>query len=190
MIRGSGLQKKDFAESGVGCIHYGQIYTYYGTFAYKTKSFVTKELAKKLKKAEKGNLVIATVSEDAAGVCKAVAWLGDEPVAVSGDTLIFKHQENPKYLAYYFQTPMFFEQKQKYVTGTKVNRVSGDNLKKIKIPLPEIAEQERIVAILDRFDALVSDLSIGLPAELAARRSQYEYYRGKLLTFPEYAPAR
>ena len=48
-------------------------------------------------------------------------------------------------------------------------------------------EQERIVAILDKFDALVNDLSIGLPAEIAARRQQYEYYRDKLLTFEEAA---
>ena len=53
----------------------------------------------------------------------------------------------------------------------------------VKIPIPSISEQERIVAILDKFDALVNDISIGLPAELQARRQQYEYYRNKLLTF-------
>ena len=62
MVRGNGLQKKDFVENGIGCIHYGQIYTYYGTFADKTKTFVSKELAKKLRKAETGDLVIATTS--------------------------------------------------------------------------------------------------------------------------------
>ena len=56
-------------------------------------------------------------------------------------------------------------------------------LKKIRIPVPPLAEQERIVAILDKFDALVNDLSSGLPAEIAARRKQYEYYRDQLLTF-------
>ena len=54
----------------------------------------------------------------------------------------------------------------------------------IEIPLPSLEEQQRIVDILDRFDALTSSLSEGLPAELAARRSQYEYYRDQLLTFP------
>ena len=183
MIRGNGLQKKDFVESGVGCIHYGQIYTHYGTFADRTKTFVSKELAGKLKKADKGDLIIATTSENAEDVCKTVAWLGDEQIVVSGDTHIFKHKQVPKYIAYYFQTPMFFEQKKRYITGTKVLRVSGKNLEKIKIPLPEIAEQECIVSILDKFEVLVNDISIGLPAELAARRKQYEYYRGKLLTF-------
>lgn len=51
--------------------------------------------------------------------------------------------------------------------------------------LPSLAEQERIVSILDRFDALCNDLSIGLPAEIEARQKQYEYYRDKLLTFKE-----
>lgn len=53
----------------------------------------------------------------------------------------------------------------------------------LKIPIPPIEEQERIVSILDKFDALVNDISIGLPAEIEARRKQYEYYREKLLSF-------
>lgn len=58
-------------------------------------------------------------------------------------------------------------------------------LKLVQVPVPSLQEQKRIVDILDNFDALVNDLSIGLPAELAARRKQYEYYRDKLLTFEE-----
>ena len=185
-VRGNGLQKKDFTESGVGCIHYGQIYTYYGTYADITKSFVSEEFANKLKRAKKGNLVIAATSENVEDVCKAVAWLGDEEIAVSGDAYIYRHNQNPKFMSYIFKTQMFFDQKKKYTTGTKVIRVSGDNMGKIKIPLPDLEEQERIVSILDKFDALVNDISIGLPAELNSRRQQYENYRNKLLTFKEY----
>ena len=64
----------------------------------------------------------------------------------------------------------------------------GLNLKMIrayKVPVPPIEEQRRIADVLDRFDALVNDISSGLPAEIAARRAQYEYYRDRLLSFPE-----
>jgi type I restriction enzyme S subunit len=58
-------------------------------------------------------------------------------------------------------------------------------MQRIKIPIPPIEEQTRIVSILDKFDALVNDLSSGLPAEIKARRQQYEHYRDRLLTFTE-----
>ncbi len=64
-----------------------------------------------------------------------------------------------------------------------VPAVNSSDIKNIQIPVPLLAEQERIMAILDKFDALVNDISVGLPAEIAARRKQYEYYRNKLLDF-------
>jgi type I restriction enzyme S subunit len=60
-----------------------------------------------------------------------------------------------------------------------------ENIRKFLVPIPPLEEQERVVAILDKFDALVNDISIGLPAEIEARQKQYEYYRDKLLTFEE-----
>ncbi|MCM1211632.1 MAG: restriction endonuclease subunit S [Blautia sp.] len=70
--------------------------------------------------------------------------------------------------------------------GAGVLHVSGEVLAKIMIPIPEIAEQKRIVQILDRFDTLCNDISEGLPAEIEARQRQYEYYRDKLLNFKEW----
>lgn len=58
-------------------------------------------------------------------------------------------------------------------------------MKNILIPVPSLAEQERIVSLLDRFDALTNDMTAGLPAEIDARRKQYAYYRDRLLTFRE-----
>ena len=183
-IRGNGLQKKDFTENGVPCIHYGQIYTYYGTSATKTKSFVSEDTAKKCKKAHAGDLVFATVSENIEDVCKCVAWLGDEETCISGDSLAFHHNQNPKYLSYYFQTAAFADYKRTRVTGTKVIRLHQSKLEQFIIPLPSLTEQERIVSILDKFEALINDLSEGLPAEIVAVQEQYEYYRNKLLSFP------
>lgn len=181
--RGNGLKKSDFKEKGVPCIHYGQLYTHYGTFADKTISFISEELGNKLKKVYKGDLIIAVTSENLEDVCKPLVWLGNEPVATGGHTAIYRHTQNPKYIAYYLQTHMFFKQKRKIAYGTKVTEVTPKKLENIKIPLPSLSEQKRIVSILDKFDALVNDISIGLPAEIEARQKQYEYYREKLLQF-------
>jgi type I restriction enzyme S subunit len=181
LIRGNGLQKKDFVEEGVGCIHYGQIYTYYGTYADKTKTFVSPELAKKLKKAQKGDVLISGVSENIEDVCKPLGWLGDE-ICISGDMFAFRHNQNTKFITYLLQTTNFKRYKERFAHGAKVIRVKQDKILDYTIPIPPLAEQHRIVSILDKFDALVNDISIGLPAELNARRKQYEYYRNKLLT--------
>ncbi len=184
-IRGNGLQKKDFTESGVGCIHYGQIYTHYGTFADKTKSFVTEGLAKKLLEVENGDIVLACTSENIEDVAKAVAWLGKETIVTGGHSVVFKHNQNPKYIAYFMQTALFFNQKKKYAYGAKVIDIKSEDLAKILIPIPPLELQEKIVAILDRFETLVNDLSKGLPAEIEAVKARYEYYRNKLLGFKE-----
>lgn len=69
--------------------------------------------------------------------------------------------------------------------GAALQQINVGDLKKILIPVPPITEQKRIASILDRFDALTNDLSQGLPAEIEARRKQYEYYRDQLLTFKQ-----
>lgn len=72
----------------------------------------------------------------------------------------------------------------KYVNEGMGNpKLMSNVMEKIKVPIPPLEEQERIVSILDKFDALVNDISDGLPAEINARRQQYEYYRDKLLNF-------
>lgn len=82
-----------------------------------------------------------------------------------------------KYLYYYLSTISFV------VKSSSVPNMNANEVKNIIIPIPPLPEQRRIVAILDKFETLVNDLSVGLPAELEARRKQYEYYRDKLLTF-------
>ena len=179
IIRGNGLQKKDFTEKGVGCIHYGQIYTYYNTFTYSTKSFVAKGLADKLTKVNKGDVIIACTSENVEDVCKAVAWLGDDTIVTGGHACVFKHQENPKFISYYFQSEFFFQQKKKYARGTKVIDIKASDLEEIVIPTPPLPIQQEIVRILDTF----TELATNLQTELDARKKQYAYYRDCLLNF-------
>lgn len=68
-----------------------------------------------------------------------------------------------------------------------VPSIRKTDLEQLDVPVPSVAEQERIVEVLDRFNALVNDITSGLPAEIAARRAQYEHYRDRLLSFPEKA---
>lgn len=180
-IRGSGIQKSDFVEKGFPCIHYGQVHTKYGLSATSTISFINESLFKKCKKAVKGDIVIATTSEDAEGVAKPVAWLGNEEVAISGDAYIFHHNQNGKFMAHQFVSHRFMLFKIKYSTGTKVVRISGDSMAKFIVPLPSLSEQQRIVSILDTFEASIANLE----QQLSLRQKQYEYYRNMLLTFDE-----
>jgi len=87
----------------------------------------------------------------------------------------------PKYLFHFLKTMNLSELN----TAGGVPSLTKTVLDNINIIAPDLVEQERIVNILDLFDTLVSDISKGLPAEIAARRKQYEYYRNKLLTFKE-----
>ncbi|MDE7425765.1 MAG: restriction endonuclease subunit S [Lachnospiraceae bacterium] len=183
ITRGGNFQKKDFTSEGVPCIHYGQMYTYYGIYADETLTFISDDVAKKSKMAFPNDIVMAVTSENVEDVCKCTAWLGKDDVAVSGHTAIIHHNQNAKYLSYYFHTNMFFVQKRRLAHGTKVIEVTPNALYDIVIPLPPLEEQNRIVEILDRFDSLCNDISNGLPAEIEARKKQYEYYRDKLLTF-------
>ena len=184
LIRGNGLQKKDFTETGVPAIHYGQIYPYYGTFATETKSFVSPELAKKLKKAKYGDVLIAGTSENVKDVMKPLGWFGSE-IAFSGDMFAFRPNKkvNTKYLTYILQTEKFYKFKEKYAQGTKVIRVRADNFLNYEIPLPPFEEQQRIVSILDKFETLTNSITEGLPLAIEQSQKRYEYYRELLLSF-------
>ena len=186
-VRGGGLQKADFVEQGKPCIHYGQIHTIFGVSTDSVVSMVSEEQFLRLKRASSGDLLIATTSEDDEAVAKATAWLGNESVAISGDMFLFRHSLDPRYVSHVFASSHFQEQKRPFVTGAKVRRISEKGLTGIVIPVPAHEEQCRIADLLDRFDALVNDISSGLPAEIAARRAQYEHYRDRLLSFPEKA---
>ena len=183
ITRGGNFQKKDFVENGRPCIHYGQMYTHFGIYADKTVTFVNDTVFEKSKIAKPGDIVMAVTSENVEDVCSCTAWMGDEDIAISGHTAIISHNQNAKYLSYFFHSEMFFNQKKKLAHGTKVIEVTPSKLGNIKIMLPSIEEQNRIVFILDRFDSLCNDIAVGLPAEIEARQKQYEYYRDKLLSF-------
>ena len=92
-------------------IHYGQIHTIFGVSTDSAVSMVSEEQFLRLKHASSGDLLIATTSEDDEAVAKATAWLGDEPVAISGDMFLFRHSLDPRYVSHFFCFTAFFRNK-------------------------------------------------------------------------------
>ena len=186
-VRGGGLQKADFVEAGMPCVHYGQIHTRFGISVSEAVTFVSEAQFARLKHADYGDLLIATTSEDDEAVAKAAAWLGDGDVAISGDMFYYRHNLEPKYVSYFFASSSFQDQKRPYLTGAKVRRIADKGLSRIQIPVPPLEVQREIVRILDQFTTLEAELETELEAELEARRTQYEHYRNHLLSYESLA---
>ncbi len=146
-----------------------------GNFVNSTRNFITQEGLKNSSSnlVPKGDVIVAVK------ISPGKMKIADMDVAINQDLrgLSLKTFVNNKFLTYYFQTISLVG------NGTIVQGITVATLNRVQVPVPPLVEQERIVAILDKFDALVNNISIGLPAEIKARRKQYEYYRGKLLTF-------
>jgi type I restriction enzyme S subunit len=181
--RGRRFVKDDIVSAGVPCIHYGEMYTHYHIWAKESKSFLEPTLAAKLRVAHPGDVIIVAAGETVEDLGKGVAWLGESDVVIHDACFAFKHKLYPKYVSHFLQTELFRSQIKKYVSSGKISAINASGLSKATIPIPHYSEQERIAGILDKFYALVNDISVGLPAEIQARRKQYEYYRGKLLNF-------
>jgi len=116
-------------------------------------------------------------------------WLATDAGGTNGDVLVIRINDRkavlPKYLYFVLSSDNFFVYNMQNAKGAKMPRGDKTAIMKYPIPVPPLEEQERIVAILDCFDALCNDLTSGIPAEIEARQKQYEYYRDKLLSFKE-----
>lgn len=184
-IRGKRFVRTDIVENGIPCIHYGDMYTYYGLKATKTKGMLRKDLAAKMRFAKKNDVVIVAAGENKDDIGVGLAWLGEEPVAVHDACFIFKSKMYPQYVAHFLRTDYYHKQIKKYVSEAKICSISAKGLAKTIIPIPSYEQQKHISSILDKFEALVNDLTTGLPAEISAVQEQYEYYRNKLLIFKQ-----
>lgn len=114
-------------------------------------------------------------------------WMADRKGGTNGDVLCIRIFDKdiitPHYLYCVLSSDEFFNYDNSHSKGGKMPRGDKKAVLEYTFPIPPLSEQQRIVDILDRFEALTTDLQSGLPAEIEARRKQYEYYREKLLTF-------
>jgi type I restriction enzyme S subunit len=164
--------------SSIGQIPFYKI----GTFGKKPNAYISEQIfneyRNKFSFPQKGDVLLSASGT----IGRRVVYDGDPAYFQDSNIIWLEHDESKvlnKFL-YHFYAIVKWQ-----TEGGTIQRLYNNNLRKIKIKVPPLAEQERIVAILDKFDALANDISIGLPAELNARRKQYEYYRDRLLTFQE-----
>ncbi len=152
-----------------------------GTFGKKADAYISQEIYDEYSKSypfpKTGDILISA----AGTIGKAVIYDG-KPAYYQDSNIVWIDNDERivlnKYLFYCYALKPWAVS-----NGGTIARLYNDNISRAKIPVPPLSEQRRIVAILDRFDALCNDLTSGLPAEIEARRKQYEYYRDKLLTF-------
>ena len=152
-------------------------------YVVKTKQKITLDGAKKSRFLKKGNFILSnSMSFGRPYILGIDGCVHDGWIAMSD----FEKTFLPDFLYHLLRSDIVQKYwKQKASSGT-VQNLNADIVKNTKVFIPDLKEQKRISVLLDKFDALVNDISIDLPAELEARRLQYEYYRNKLLTFKEY----
>ena len=139
---------------------------------------------------QRGDIVFTGSSEtpDEVAMSSVVTALVNEPLYLNSFCIGYRLNDpeilTPEFSKHLFRSDAIRSQLIRTASGVTRFNVSKARLAKVKIPIPEMVEQKRIASILDKFDALVNDLSSGLPAEIKARRQQYEHYRDLLLSFP------
>ncbi len=185
--RGKRFVKTDMISEGVPCIHYGEMYTHYGIWANKTKSFLSKELvdSKKLRLAKKNDVIMVAAGETIEDIGKGTSWLSDQGVVFHDACFSYTSPLNPSYVAYFTRTKQFHDQIRRNISSGKISAINSKGLEKVYIPIPSLAEQERIVKLLDQFDSTHTAIEEEITKEIKLRTQQYEYYREKLLSFPQ-----
>lgn len=179
IIRGKRFVRDDIRTVGQPCIHYGDMYTYYGTKAATAKTFLERDFPKKMRYAYKGDVVIVGAGENDYDIGVGLVWMGEEPAAVHDSCYILKHHQIPMYISYYLRSNIYHQQLKKYVSSGKISSFSAEGLGKVYIPIQPEDKQRQIATILDSFETYISKLE----KMIELRQKQYEYYREKLLTF-------
>ena len=158
IIRGKRFVRTDIVEEGVPCIHYGDIYTHYGLSVTKTRGCIKPELAKKMRFAEKNDVVVVQAGENNWDIGVGIAYFGDEPAAVHDACFILKHKQNPMYISYYLRSYNYHWYLLDYVHEGKICSFLKPALENAPISLPPLSTQQSIVETLDSLKSKVDRL--------------------------------
>uniref|UniRef100_UPI0025A1918C restriction endonuclease subunit S n=1 Tax=Duncaniella muris TaxID=2094150 RepID=UPI0025A1918C len=150
MIRGKGIKRNETAKSGMPCIRYGEIYTSYDIAFEDTKSFISPALDKNCLHFSSGDIIFTLTGENKVDIAKAIAFLGNGQVAAGGDLAFWTaHGVNPLYLVYFMACPYCIELKRRTATGDIIVHISTTKIGNFLVPIPPLAEQNRIVAKIE-----------------------------------------
>ncbi len=180
IYRGNGVRKEFIGSGNYPYIVYGELYTKYGMCIYKPISSINPDLISKKKYCEYGDLLITLTGENPKEIATTSAYLGKDECIAGWGLFVLKHNQNPKYLAYALSTSNVQQQKQMLASNSTMANITADKLKQIKIPLPPLEVQERIVNILDKFRKLC-EYETGIAKEIEMAKKQYECYRDLLI---------
>ena len=146
IIRGNGIKRSEIIEDGFPCVRYGEIYTTYNISFRTTNSFISEEVYGKSKRFSHGDILMTLTGENKPDIAKAVAYLGKQRVAASGDLAVWTaHGMYPLYLSYLLAAPYLIDQKIQQATGNIIVHISGEKIGGILITIPPLNEQKRIV---------------------------------------------
>ncbi len=179
--RGRRFVRTDIIDNGQPCIHYGDMYTYYGLCADKAKTHLPYDFPKKMRYAKKGDVVIVAAGENNEDIGVGLVWQGEEPAAVHDACFIYESDFEPMFLSYFLRSSIYHLQIKSNVVRGKICSISSDGIGKALIPIYPIDKQKEIVENLYPYEKLF----VNLQAQLELRQKQYEYYRNMLLTFDE-----
>ena len=161
IVRGSGIKRNETVQQGLPCVRYGELYTTYQTSFTSAVSFITPDLYEKCKHFSYGDVLMTLTGENKPDIAKAVAYLGTEPIAASGDLAFWtQHGMNPLFLSYIMASPYIIARKVALATGDIIVHISGDKLGTILLPVPPLAEQERIVACIQEAELVIENYAI------------------------------
>jgi len=177
--RGKRFVRTDIVDEGQPCIHYGDMYTYYGISATKAKTHIPEDFPKKMRYANKGDVIIVGAGENNEDIGVGLAWFGERPVAVHDACYIYQSDFDPLFLSYFLRSGIYHLQIKSNVVRGKICSISADGIGRALIPIFPIEKQREIRDKLLPFE----DLLVNLQQQLEQRQKQYEYYRNKLLTF-------
>ena len=186
----TGKTKQDFQNGNKKFISYMNVYKN-PAVDITAEDFVRIGNEERQNTVEYGDILFTGSSEtpEECGISSVMIKQPDEPFYLNSFTIGFRLHNpsllDPEFSKHLFRSAELRSQINKTANGVTRFNVSKSKLSGVVIPLPPLPMQKEIVSILNRFDTLVNDLKSGLPAEIALRRKQYEYYRDKLLTFPQ-----